>query len=1349
MIRIIDHEGNGYGAQAEITRKKGVNGEKSLTGTIYTNDEVLNGVDRGWKLEFENELYAFIFALPKDTGDIIELEFDAVHEFFYDMSKSSQNNLLNDGSHTFKTYLDFIFNGTGYNYRLDVDVKAFEKQNFGQKNRLELFYDVVNTVGVEFSVNGSVVRILERVGNDLSTVVKKGFNLNELRLEKNIGDFVTYQKGFGAWNDEEDHSKGRLEVEYLSPLAEVYGKLDADPIVDERYTVKSNLLARLKSNVEGSYQISVQIDMEDLTRAGYEYKQPHEGDSIMAINEDLGFQRKVRIVSYETDFDTEGNILDHRITCNSLGIVEESILSNNSIKNSIKELQTDLEITRKQVIEFNVSADGKSTNYYGPIEPSPDEYKLRIGDTWFDTSGEDTIVKVWNGVEWRKSGADVDAIRREIEQAQQDIADTKENVNNRLDDLDDELEGKFTGLDETISQVDKIANQAQINAGIAIDNALEAMSQASIAVENTGNLSVRVDDVENTLSVKADKQTVDDLTGVVDLQALDIKANADGLALKANQDTVDTLAGTVQSLGTEFDIVAGQVSSKVWMSDIDDIEIGGRNYATKNSYHPGKTLYGSGVGGTGSLSNNNDRISYEVIVEPDTDYNLTIHGEGYFHRLGEFSLSSDEFIVDYNRYNSELKTMTLKTSLSTERLIISIHNNGKGFPIPFEDALFKLEKGTIATDWTPAPEDTDAKISYIETEFTQKYDSITGTVSSLDGRVAQQAITLDSITNTVADHTGRIATTELNINGLQTTVAGKADQSQVTQLDNLYNIAIGRLNDLGNPNLIVFSDLENGTFNASDGSPTITSRSNRLRTMNFIEREVNEDFVFSLQGTTFGIQINIYQYDADKNYISNVGFKDFENNEMSYIPNPDTRYFKLLIRFKNGQDINASHITQAKLKLESGSQVTDYDTSYTQQAQISVLSDNINLRVEKGDVLGQINIEAGATLIQNEKLYLDAETVAFSGQAFIPGAVIEDLSVDGAKIADASINSAKIAELDAGKITFGELRGIAAYIDYGEISGWTIQGNTMHKQHSDTGLFSLFKSGGDVMLAAGSPQWTHSTDAKLQIWHDGTIRFGTGATRIEETALKNLRLTSHNRILLRANATVETDSRIIPTTNNSLNLGESNQRWANVYGTSLRVGSQAAFQPATNTSGSAEIYSNYSLFLKPEDHVIAHSTSVRPRYTNSTHLGMAAYRWDGVYVNSVGVNQSSDIRLKNNVRTIKDSLLDYIGELKPIEYEGENGETSFGYSAQDYLGVLSKYAYKELGMRSSEVLSTFNSINKADSYLGINYKEIEVLKGAYRDKRINDNTGKIVHIEDEVTQLKNRIKQLEARLNAS
>lgn len=76
-------------------------------------------------------------------------------------------------------------------------------------------------------------------------------------------------------------------------------------------------------------------------------------------------------------------------------------------------------------------------------------------------------------------------------------------------------------------------------------------------------------------------------------------------------------------------------------------------------------------------------------------------------------------------------------------------------------------------------------------------------------------------------------------------------------------------------------------------------------------------------------------------------------------------------------------------------------------SQIDQLNNNINLKVSKGDVLGQINIEAGSTLIQNKKLYLDADSVVFSGKAFIPDAAITNISAD-------KINA---GTLDAGKIS--------------------------------------------------------------------------------------------------------------------------------------------------------------------------------------------------------------------------------------------------------------------------------------------------------------------------------------------
>ncbi|MDK6519732.1 hypothetical protein QP149_26475, partial [Escherichia coli] len=62
--------------------------------------------------------------------------------------------------------------------------------------------------------------------------------------------------------------------------------------------------------------------MEDLTKAGYQYKQPRAGDQIMAINKDLHFERKVRIVSYTSIYDTNGDLVEHEISCNSISMAQ-------------------------------------------------------------------------------------------------------------------------------------------------------------------------------------------------------------------------------------------------------------------------------------------------------------------------------------------------------------------------------------------------------------------------------------------------------------------------------------------------------------------------------------------------------------------------------------------------------------------------------------------------------------------------------------------------------------------------------------------------------------------------------------------------------------------------------------------------------------------------------------------------------------------------------------------------------------------------------------------------------------------------------------------------------------------
>lgn len=400
MITFYDEKGNGYGAQVELKTKNAVNGERSISGTIVSNKQVLSKLDRGWSFTFDGELYKIIYAKPKDEGKNISLSFDAVHQFFYDFDHSNCYQEFN-GSNRFEVYIEAIFKDSGYRYVIEAQAGSIRKENFGNTKRLSMFKDIIKAAGLEYSVTGKVVRIVKKVGTDLSTVVRKNFNMNELTIEKNIGNFITYKKGLGAWKDENNHDAGRYTSEYESPLARIYGRIEGEPVTDERYKETGKLLERLKKEVDESYSISVQLDMEDLTQAGYKYTRPRAGDYIMAINETIGFREKIRIVSYESSYDVTGRLLSHKVTCNDIGTVQKAITSEGSIMRSVSESKEYAEGALEVATRALVSANGKNTNYYGATKPK-DEPRgtLHEGDLLYLTVGEETELYYWSGSEW-------------------------------------------------------------------------------------------------------------------------------------------------------------------------------------------------------------------------------------------------------------------------------------------------------------------------------------------------------------------------------------------------------------------------------------------------------------------------------------------------------------------------------------------------------------------------------------------------------------------------------------------------------------------------------------------------------------------------------------------------------------------------------------------------------------------------------------------------------------------------------------------------------------------------------------------------------------------------------------
>ncbi|HFF7703939.1 TPA: phage tail protein [Streptococcus pyogenes] len=499
MITFLDHRDIEYGAISVIRHTNAVNGERSVSGEIYTNSDVLNNIDRGWRLRFEDEYYVVIYAKPVDVGQKTQVSFDAIHQFFWDFSKSSIYEGLGDGSHTIDTYLETVFKGSGYRYKLEVGVNAFRKQSFNYKSRLDLFNEIIKATGLEFSVSGKVVRLLKNIGTDLSTVVQKNFNMNDLTIEKNIDSFITYQKGFGAWTDPEDHSKGRLEAEYESPLAKEYGRLEGAPLTDERFTVADNLKEALKSNVENSYKISVKIDMEDLMRAGYRCERPVAGDYIMAINETLGFQERIRIVSFTSYYDATGALVKHEVTCNDIGSVKKQSVGSLSINSRINQIDADIASAIEVATQALVSADGKNT-VYGGTEMPKDEPKgtLKKGDILFLKVGDTTRMYFWNGAEWEEPEVVNDPERwredleKQISEAIEKAKKAQEEINRRTDKELEEFRETLKNLALPEEAIKKITDAIKVDDIPSIKQSFDDLKNKVSETSETSRLNAEI-----------------------------------------------------------------------------------------------------------------------------------------------------------------------------------------------------------------------------------------------------------------------------------------------------------------------------------------------------------------------------------------------------------------------------------------------------------------------------------------------------------------------------------------------------------------------------------------------------------------------------------------------------------------------------------------------------------------------------------------------------------------------------------------------------------------------------------------------------------------------------------------
>ena len=409
----------------------------------------------------------------------------------------------------------------------------------------------------------------------------------------------------------------------------------------------------------------------------------------------------------------------------------------------------------------------------------------------------------------------------------------------------------------------------------------------------------------------------------------------------------------------------------------------------------------------------------------------------------------------------------------------------------FSDNLSKLS-GTVAINST--------QIDQNKKSIALKADQ--ATVDNLSGEVsrntAQLKVQADQISSKVSSEdfntldnkaSGAIAQINKNTTAIDQTnkqISLKADQTEVDNVKNMAQQNSSRLDVMDNKiqSKVTSTDVNN-IINEKGFTTQSTVQSlieQKAGTLNESITKLSNDTVTHFQSITAsldGLQTNVtnYQNDTTSKYTqlsnlmqSKVGTADFEQLKRSVdmqildyadINNMKTNGHYFVHNLANNpiggwvyvdvtgnandrirQDVYQDSGTKHAFRRWFGSYWTEWSTG-AEESEITQLRNDINLRVKSGDLLSQINIAAGHTLIQSNKIYFDADSFVMSpnSTAFIPSAYITNINAD--KITTGTLDAAKfnVKNLSADSITSGTLDGIKFKTEFTNDNGISIMGD--------------------------------------------------------------------------------------------------------------------------------------------------------------------------------------------------------------------------------------------------------------------------------------------------------------------
>src|SRR5690625_4738700 len=554
---------------------------------------------------------------------------------------------------------------------------------------------ILDVYGGEYLFDNYNIYLYQKRGVNSELLIAYGRNLVDLEQEEEIANTYTSIYPYSIYTDDDGNERMVTLPEYYidSEHVDKYARrkiLVVDFTTDEIETVSAlrNAARRyIKDNDVGVPIVNLKIQYVDLAKT-LDYKH-------LSLYEEVNLCDNVMIYFEKYDINTTAKVI--KVVWDVLNERYESIEVGEARASLSQAIDTVVDgkvhSVEKLAMQTLRTADGKNTIYFGLEEPLATQYPLKKNDIWYRiVDGEFTRTYIYDGVVWQL------VIDMDSQEAKQEAQQAKE----RADDAVNRANQATADANKAIGQAQASFDLAQesLTLGQGLTSRMsDAEGNLTVLNQTTQSLAGRLSDAEGNLTTLI--ATVDGLQTTVS----DIDGNVSNLTQLSTtlQSRLTDAEGNINTLTLTSQSMQSTISSL--QEDWDNLEIGGRNYFIKGRVNnlawdnSGLVASSAYRGYSFPVETGQEWILYRL---SDTNNRWDLYWYDHEPKVGSVSISRE-----FRRREQPPNTINkFKVPEGVTWGFLYLSNKADEIP----DIM--LEKGTVATDWSPAPEDVFNDASY-------------------------------------------------------------------------------------------------------------------------------------------------------------------------------------------------------------------------------------------------------------------------------------------------------------------------------------------------------------------------------------------------------------------------------------------------------------------------------------------------------------------------------------------------------------------------------------------------------------------------------------------------------------